>query len=95
MQPPSHAEHKPDAQLCIAACGSLRRPWPAHNGKMMGGNFLRRLEEATRAEVRLDDVQFALSALQPRAASVGFVRVVAFNSAPRRLHAVSCAIEVG
>jgi hypothetical protein len=60
-----------------------------------GHNFLPlRLEEAPRAEVGLDDVQFALSALQPRA-TVGPVSAVAVHSTLRRLHTVLCAIKVG
>src|SRR6266536_2356903 len=51
-------------------------------------------EESLRAEVRLDDVQFALSALQPRP-TVGAGSAVAVHSTLCRLHAVSCAIEVG
>jgi hypothetical protein len=51
-------------------------------------------DEAPRAEVRLDDMQFALSALQPRA-TVGPSSAVTIHSTLRRLHAVLRAIEVG
>jgi hypothetical protein len=51
-------------------------------------------DEAPRAEVGLDDMQFALSALQPRA-TVGPSSAVTIHSTLRRLHAVLRAIEVG
>src|SRR5260370_31605473 len=66
--------------------------WRIANGRR---GKARASEEAPRAELRLHDMEFEPSPLQPRATSVGFVRAVAFNSALRRLYAVARALEVG
>ena len=50
--------------------------------------------DAPSAEFRLDCVQVELRPLQPRAPSIGIVGAVVFNAAVRRIHPVSCALQV-
>ena len=45
--------------------------------------------------MRLDDGQFALCPLQPRASPVGIAFAVVVDSALRRRYSVSCALQVG
>jgi hypothetical protein len=45
--------------------------------------------------LRLDDGQFALRPLQPRASPFGIASAVVVDSAPGRLYPVSCALQVG
>ena len=63
--------------------------WRIANGRR---GKARASEEAPRAELRLYDMEFEPSPLQPGATSVGFVRAVAFDSALRRRYAFARAL---
>ena len=52
-------------------------------------------EKAAQAYLRLDDGQFELRPLKPRASPVGIATAVVVDSALRRRYPVSCALQVG
>src|SRR2546421_8035738 len=64
------------------------------NLSCLGNSLHALLKQATHTQLRLDVGQFEPRTLQPRAPSVGIVRVVVVNAALCRLYPVSCALQV-